>query len=267
MAPYRNQLTTIKRISSRTTSTVYLCQEKKTKSFVVLKEIKFTSGVTSIGDDPHQEYKVARLLAQVGGHLHLLCYRSTRIENGSLYLLMECCDQDDLYSYLEKQEDRRLDEDLARHFFRQIAMGVQFLHQHGVAHRDISLENVLLGDKYATKLCDFGLSAIFNAKRHEKLYCTGRVGKAYYMAPEVVADTAYDPIRADIWSLGILLFILLTGSPLFETVTPQDLAFNALDSTIDLMTKLIQIQPENRFASVDEILQTMDAQDRADQQE
>ncbi|GAB9466627.1 Camk protein kinase [Globisporangium polare] len=290
MAIYREQLNFLKRISSRTSSAVYLCQERESKDLVVLKQTLLTRSMTSEqnhGDDPWQEHDVARLLFSLGGHPHLLNYRSAHVEDNSIFLLMDFCEQGDLYSYLEGHEERKLDEPLARHFFRQILLGVQFLHQHGVAHRDISLENVLLDDKFIVKLCDFGLSTSFKVAKtgdggNGKTRVVGRVGKAYYMAPEVVADTEYNPIQADIWSLGILLFIMLTGSPLFEAASPEDPAFIAVQRVgvrgvlkhwklddeissgmIDLLSTMLQCDPALRFQSVDEIL---DAMRDADQQ-
>lgn len=279
MTTSRDQLTFLKRLSARPGSAVYLCQEKKSKDLVVLKQTHLQSCSAAPRDDPWQEHAVAQLLFSLGGHPHLLRYRSAHVENDSLFVLMDFCDQGDLYAYLEAQAEHKLAEPLARHIFAQITQGVQFLHQHGVAHRDISLENVLLDDKHVAKLCDFGLSAFFSVDHTGKRAAVGRVGKGYYMAPEVVADDAeYDPVLADIWSLGILFFIMLTGSPLVEKASPHDPAFAAVQragvrgvlrhwkiedevssATTDLLVKMLQFDPKQRFQSVDELLGAMEA--------
>ncbi|GMF44073.1 unnamed protein product [Phytophthora lilii] len=108
-----------------------------------------------------------------------------------------------------------MDERRSIHIMTQVFAGVNYLHQQiGIAHRDLSLENVLMHNGEC-KVSDFGLSVAAKAR------CKERVGKEYYMAPEVVAGKTYDPVKADIWSLGIMWFILLTGSPLVAIASFQ----------------------------------------------
>ncbi|KAE8877133.1 hypothetical protein PF007_g29696 [Phytophthora fragariae] len=143
----------------------------------------------------------------------------------------------------------------------QIFHGVDYLHRVlGIAHRDLSLENVLLRDGEC-KISDFGLSVAATAR------CKARVGKAYYMAPEVVAGKTYDPVKADIWSLGIMWFILLTGSPLVSIASERNKAFvavaqcgvtavfeswkvsNKLSAEVmDLIAKMLSVNPAERIS-------------------
>lgn len=278
MSTYCEQLTTLKCLSSRLDSAVFLCRERTSNDLVVLKQSCLES-LSSPRDDPRQEHAVAQLLASLGGHQYLLNCRAARIERGSLFLVMDFYEQGDLYTFLEAQAGSKLVEPLARRIFAQIAQGVGFLHQHGIAHRDISLENVLLDDKCAAKLCDFGLSAFFAIDKYGKRSASGCVGKGYYMAPEVigVGTGEYDPVLADIWSLGIVFFIMLTGSPLFEMAAPQDPAFAAVQrigvrgvlrhwemedkissATINLLDRMLQLNPANRFQNVDELIFVME---------
>ncbi|GAB9477973.1 hypothetical protein Gpo141_00015188, partial [Globisporangium polare] len=173
-------------------------------------------------DSPHQERRVADLLATYGGHENLVrCYESF-VSQGRLILVMEYCPDGDLLTHIQSLASQALAQQDALTYFRQILLGVQFLHQLGLAHRDLSLENVLLKDGVC-KVSDFGLST--DADRT----CRGAlVGKAYYMAPEVVAGEPYDPTKADVWSLGIVLFIMLTGSPLVAIASPADKGMKAL---------------------------------------
>ncbi|KUF79869.1 Voltage-gated potassium channel subunit beta-1 [Phytophthora nicotianae] len=120
-------------------------------------------------------------------------------------VVMEFCPGGDLWDLLECSPKNRLPESEARQLFRQCVRGVRFLHAHGIAHRDLSLENVFYC-RGVCKIGDFGLST------DAALRGSGEaVGKAYYMAPEVVNQEAYDAYAADMWSLGIMLFIMLTG--------------------------------------------------------
>lgn len=221
-------------------------------------------------DDPRQEKVAAHLLRRVGGHPNVVRYIDTFVDglggdfddagvkygdNGgasgldsidtlndnvftvdgkheddsasSLFFVLEYCADGDLHEYLMAQHGPggRLSPFDAMSVLAQVASGVAFVHALGLAHRDISLENVLL-DCGVCKLSDFGLSASAAELRTE------RVGKAYYMAPEVVSVTAtapYDARAADVWSLGITFFILLTGSPLVPLASRSELSFAAFE--------------------------------------
>ncbi|EGZ18023.1 hypothetical protein PHYSODRAFT_255780 [Phytophthora sojae] len=155
------------------------------------------------------ERRVAHLLASSGGHRNVVASYFHFQEHQCLYLVGEFCNDGDLYTHLTSHtRNGVMDEQSSVHVMTQIFHGVDYLHRVlGIAHRDLSLENVLLHDGEC-KISDFGLS-VDAATR-----CKARVGKEYYMAPEVVAGKTNDPVKADIWSLGIMWFILLTGSPL-----------------------------------------------------
>ena len=106
--------------------------------------------------------------------------------------------------------------------------GLQFIHQQGVAHRDLSLENMLITADGTLKICDFGLSA-FHQPMPDGL--TDMVGKLIYMAPEVYVPKhrcCYDGQVSDAWSLGICLFILLAGLPPTERPSNNDPCFKCL---------------------------------------
>ncbi|GAB9471762.1 Camk protein kinase [Globisporangium polare] len=152
----------------------------------------------------------------------------------------------------------------ARGFFRQIARAVRFIHAHNIAHRDISLENVLLDESRQCRLADFGLASEHGAS------CLGRVGKTFYMAPEVLVcreDEFYDGLKADMWSLGVLLFILVTGAPPFETSGESDARFRVVkhqgvgqllciwqmenrvnDELRDLLSRMLIVDPNERIS-------------------
>lgn len=111
---------------------------------------------------------------------------------------------------------RRFDEPTSRHFFLQILRGLSYMHELRVAHLDLSLENIVLSrDHRVAKIIDFGLAcrAELDDGGAEKASACGARGKLFYVAPEVFADGSFRPRPADVWSLGIILFIMLTGSP------------------------------------------------------
>ncbi|KAJ0394350.1 hypothetical protein P43SY_006831 [Pythium insidiosum] len=180
-------------------------------------------------DDPLQELAVADLLLHVGGHPSIVRCHEHFIKGDSLFLVTEFCGGGDLHQYIMQQPTQRLEIAEATVIFTQIARGVAFLHAHNIAHRDLSLENVVRDARGDCKITDFGLSVDVAAlaTSPQPFRCQDLVGKANYMAPEVVAGDWYDPKAADVWSLGILLFMLVTGSPLVSTTETSNPAFQA----------------------------------------
>ncbi|ETI32105.1 serine/threonine protein kinase [Phytophthora nicotianae CJ01A1] len=171
-------------------------------------------------DNPIIEREVGDIIRAAGGHPNLVQYTDSFIEQQMLYLVMEHCADGDLYDYLCRRRQRTLSCMNALSVLSQVAAGLAFLHQHGIAHRDISLENILL-HRGRCKLGDFGLAT--RARRGGGRH----VGKKYYMAPEIVTGGPYDPKAADVWSLGIVLFIMLTGSPLVALASMTVKSFRA----------------------------------------
>ena len=109
----------------------------------------------------------------------------------------------------------RFGEDEARFFFQQLISGLEYCHAHGVAHRDLKLENTLI-DGSATprlKICDFGYSKHFRFIDSEP---KSTVGTPAYIAPEVLSRKAYDGKAADVWSCGVTLYVMVIGAYPFE---------------------------------------------------
>ncbi|KAE8998149.1 hypothetical protein PR001_g19406 [Phytophthora rubi] len=203
-------------------------------ALVVLKHVSLRRAIATINaprpssqqapDDPRQEKPVANALRRAGGHRHVVRYRDDFITDSELYFVQDHCAGGDLYSLVslgEGKGTRRLSCASAMAVVAQVASGVGFLHALDIAHRDLSLENVFLKDSVC-QIGDFGL-----ATRRPR-GCCGRVGKAYYMPPEVAACEEYDAKAADIRSMGVMLFILLTGSPLVSNAMTALKTFNLM---------------------------------------
>ncbi|XP_020571088.1 CBL-interacting protein kinase 32-like [Phalaenopsis equestris] len=109
----------------------------------------------------------------------------------------------------------RLREDEARKYFQQLINAVDYCHSRGVYHRDLKPENLLLDENGNLKVSDFGLSALSLQVRADGLLHT-TCGTPNYVAPEVLNDKGYDGTTSDLWSCGVILFVLLAGYLPFE---------------------------------------------------
>eukprot|EP01119_Soliformovum_irregulare_P010550 TRINITY_DN2600_c0_g1_i1.p1 TRINITY_DN2600_c0_g1~~TRINITY_DN2600_c0_g1_i1.p1 ORF type:complete len:277 (+),score=77.72 TRINITY_DN2600_c0_g1_i1:102-932(+) len=126
-------------------------------------------------------------------------------DDENVYLLMEYVEGQDLLEFIETEGD--VSEDDGRIIFQQLVDAVASLHSQGIAHRDLKLDNIMINLKLQTKIIDFGLSEISNAHR-----CLDKVGTDEYCAPEVSNNKPYNGFRADIWSLGVVLYAVLFGT-------------------------------------------------------
>lgn len=120
---------------------------------------------------------------------------------------MEYFTSDSLTDYMKK--NRPLSQEVLKQIVKQLANALIHLHQHGVSHRDIKAQNILIKDtgikKVVLKIIDFGFAT--NGTEDEVVVA----GTPYFMPPELIAKKNYDPIKADVWAVGILLYWLATG--------------------------------------------------------
>lgn len=134
----------------------------------------------------------------------------------------------ELMHLIDSAENHRLPEEMARTYFQQLVYGINYVHSQKIAHRDLKPENILITKDEILKITDFGLSNVQNtdtmgavvADMNLKTCC----GTPYYVAPEVVNKDkkGYSGFTADIWSMGVILFVMLTGNLPF-TVNKPDL--------------------------------------------
>ncbi|OAY26356.1 CBL-interacting serine/threonine-protein kinase 12 [Manihot esculenta] len=124
-----------------------------------------------------------------------------------IYFVMEYVRGGELFNKVAKG---RLKEEVARKYFQQLISAVGFCHARGVFHRDLKPENLLLDENGDLKVSDFGLSAVSDQIRQDGLFHTF-CGTPAYVAPEVLARKGYDAAKVDIWSCGVILFVLMAG--------------------------------------------------------
>lgn len=140
-------------------------------------------------------------------HTNIVELHEVMASKSKIYFAMELVRGGELFSKIAKG---RLREDAARAYFQQLISAVDFCHSRGVYHRDLKPENLLLDDEGNLKVTDFGLSAFSDHLRQDGLLHT-TCGTPAYVAPEVIGKNGYDGAKADIWSCGVILYVLLAG--------------------------------------------------------
>lgn len=130
-----------------------------------------------------------------------------------IYIVMELVTGGELFDKIASHG--RLKEDDARKYFQQLINAVDYCHSRGVYHRDLKPENLLLDANGTLKVSDFGLSALSQQVREDGLLHT-TCGTPNYVAPEVINNKGYDGAKADLWSCGVILFVLMAGYLPFE---------------------------------------------------
>ena len=178
-------------------------------------------------------------------------------DESNLYLLLEHCEGQELYQLIKqhKVKGQLLPEPDISKIFSQIAKGVNHMQSQGVMHRDLKLGNILISPTKAVKIIDFGLAVRLEIgeKGEQKTLC----GTPNYISPEILNSQPYG-LQSDLWSLGCILYALLTGTPPFECPSVQDtllkirkgkfkLPDHMSDTVQDLVTKLLNSDPENRI--------------------
>ncbi|XP_075707323.1 testis-specific serine/threonine-protein kinase 6 [Rhinoderma darwinii] len=140
----------------------------------------------------------------------ITAFEFIEISNGLHFTVMELC-LTDLLQLL--QNTGRLPDEKASSLFKQISKAIKYLHEHHVAHRDLKCENILITSDHNAKIADFSFGIMFPNGLN---LCTTYCGSAAYASPEVLQCIPYDPKKYDIWSLGVILYIMVIGKMPFE---------------------------------------------------
>ncbi|PUZ73447.1 hypothetical protein GQ55_2G474900 [Panicum hallii var. hallii] len=137
-------------------------------------------------------------------HRHVVRLHEILATRKKVHFVLDLAAGGELFSLVDASG--RMTEDLARHYFRQLISAVRYCHARGVFHRDIKPENLLLDEAGELKVADFGLGAVADGNLRHTL-----CGTPAYVAPEILSRKGYDPAKVDIWSCGVVLFVLAAG--------------------------------------------------------
>ncbi|KAI5118296.1 hypothetical protein M0805_003815 [Coniferiporia weirii] len=185
-------------------------------------------------------------------HPHVTKLYEVIATESSIWLVTELCSGGELFDYLA--EKGRLPEDESRTIFGQLCLAVGYIHEKGVVHRDLKLENVLLDERCRIKLGDFGFTREYERGSLLDTYC----GTTGYAAPEMLLAKKYLGPEVDVWSLGIILYCLLTGTLPFddddESRMREKIILGSFDipdwlsaDARDLLRNILQYEPPKRL--------------------
>ena len=190
---------------------VYLAREKKSHFIVALK-VLYKSQLSKAGVE-HQLRREIEIQAHLR-HPNILRLYGYFYDQTRIYLILEFAAKGELYKELQKSQ--RFDEKRAAKYIKSLAHALNYCHIKHVIHRDIKPENLLLDLKGDLKIADFGWS-VHAPNSRRKTLC----GTLDYLPPEMVEGKEHDS-KVDVWSLGVLMYEFLTGSPPFEHPTPSE---------------------------------------------
>ncbi|KAM3919632.1 serine/threonine-protein kinase 33 [Leptodactylus fuscus] len=186
-----------------------------------------------------------------------------------VYLVMELCEGGELREILHRR--KRLSESETRHVIRSLASSIAYLHKKDIVHRDLKLENILVQGGHTAeceemllniKVTDFGLAVQKGGVGSENML-QATCGTPIYMAPEVINAHDYSQ-QCDIWSIGVIMYMLLSGDPpfmgssedkLFELIKRGELNFSSSvwqsvsEAAKDVLQKLLRVDPADRITA------------------
>lgn len=145
--------------------------------------------------------------------------------SSKLFLILELGDYD-MFEYIMRNENKGIKESDAQQYFSQIIKAIDYCHTLHVVHRDLKPENVVFFEKLGmVKLTDFGFSNLFTPGQQLQTSC----GSLAYSAPEILLGDAYDAPAVDVWSLGVILYMLVCGRLPFQETNESETLTKILD--------------------------------------
>lgn len=218
-----------KRIGKGAFATVFLGHHKDDPSELVAIKVIDVERLTRSNQKLKRQLDSEISIMKTLSHDHVVTLHDVIMGTEYIYLVLEYCVGGDFSDYLKKC--KRLSEDTARNFLRQLASGLKYLHSKSIVHRDLKPQNLLMavkpgrsgyanGDesKWELKIADFGFARFIEPQSVASTLC----GSPLYMAPEVLLCQPYDA-KADLWSVGAILYEMLTGKPPFNVRTQVEL--------------------------------------------
>ena len=223
-------------------STIYKGNNYKDDTNVAIKKI------VKVVDKSHLLNEVATM--KRFSHKNIIRFHDYIKTRRDIFFVLEYCNEGDLGEYISSE-----DKGFNNKYFYEIISGLRYLHKQGVLHRDIKPQNILIHNK-TIKISDFGFAKAFEKNDLITTFC----GSPLYMAPEIITSHEYNSL-SDIWSLGVVLYELLTKQHPYNCDTKKELwgkfknntlniDFKPIYSSIkqNLIKELLIVNPEERLS-------------------
>jgi len=227
---------------------VKMARHRITKSRVAIKIIDKSRLDEANLEKVHREVQIMKLLR----HPNVLKLYQVMETKNMLYIVTEYATKGEMFAHIDKCG--KLNEPEARRFFWQIISAVEYCHNRRVVHRDLKTENLLLDDNLNVKIADFGFCNHTKEDELLKTWC----GSPPYAAPEIFEGKEYDGPAIDIWSLGVVLYVLVSAALPFDGETVHEVRDRVLEGRFrvpyymsseleDLIRKILIKNPVHRF--------------------
>ena len=185
-------------------------------------------------------------------HPNIIKIHDTKEDQNNFYFIMEYCQYGELFLHIVN--NKRLDEKQSSFYFFQLINGLNYLHINNIVHRDLKPENLLLGKGKILKIIDFGLSNY----SFDNQYLNTPCGSPSYASPEMIKGKKYNGFISDIWSCGVILYVMLCGYLPFDGFNNNDLFKKILKckvnypnnmdkSAMDLLKNILVANPDKRI--------------------
>lgn len=219
-------------------ATVYLALDLHHDREVAMKVLRPELAATGAAERFQREIKLAARLQ----HPHILSVHDSGEAAGRLWFTMPFVDGESLRDRLTREKQLPVDE--AVRIAREASLALDYAHRHGVIHRDIKPENILLSDGQAL-IADFGIGRVLADCRDGRLTGTGlAIGTPSYMSPEQASAERDLDGRTDVYSLGVVLYEMLSGEPPFSARTPAGIAARRLSGDAPPLRRIRPAVPE-----------------------
>jgi serine/threonine protein kinase len=237
-----DQYTKIRDLGRGGMATVILAEHKQTKHKVAIKILNKDEKKEVV----RRFFREARIIARLK-HENIVRVFESNVQSGQFYIIMEYMEGGDLTGYLTNSVDLVKNLNL----INQVLPGLHYIHLKGIVHRDVKPSNILLNLKGIPKLSDFGIAASLFGEETRFTKSSEVIGTMDYIAPEQKESTKKVDYRADIYSLGVILYEIITGrKPMGIFVQPQKINSQIPGKLNDLVVKTLQYDPVERYKNI-----------------
>jgi calcium-dependent protein kinase len=245
----------IKELGEGSYGKVYKVFDRINKTYKAVKQIKKSTASEKDEEKILKEIEILKML----DHPNIIKLHEFYSTKSQYYIITELISCGELYNKIS--HNQTLEEPVALHVMKQLLCAVNYCHKKKIIHGDLKPENILLDDNdkfFNIKIIDFGTSEIFK----DKGWFEKQIGTPYYVAPEIL-DNNYNE-KCDLWSCGVIFYILLSGTPPFRGKTQKDIfksvkfgkySFKSKEwenislASKDLINKLLEFNIEKRYSA------------------